>query len=195
MFFISCKSDKNYNCSFSILKLERAYDTSMYKKIFYSKKGGCYVFDNFGDTSDRGVFKFDDNGRIVSYAYIVNANNDANFGVEYNRNGEEVVLHGGEVVRWMYRDIGKDSTRVTFFLYALSRQYKNLKIYDIKNRVTQIDKLHTSPIFLYLEAGRFTFSKNEYDSIKFVLVGDRKNICTQAIFHFTDSLIISKEKL
>lgn len=173
-------------CFISYDSLFKVEDTSKLEVARNTDSAAIEVLDRKTSDEERGIFRFGENGNLQLYAFIYNEHNDANFFIKYDSLGNHLRSTNHEVVQWNFYT-PKDSTiKFTFFLCAIDRNYRDIKIECGKFKKDKIVLLKSK--FIKLDCANISINKSDLDSSKKIYItGLRQDKCSKKVESFTDS--------
>lgn len=191
IFIISCNfpQNKERRCIYHINNLFESYDSGRFE--INRDEGLTEVIDSVKSTGERGIYKFDENGILRFYGYLVNTDNDYYFGIEYDSAGHEINKPRSHVVRWFVSKLGNDSLKLTFLLFDINRSYGGVTLRGIN--MDRKVPLFKSLRFSNLIGGDIIFPIPQDKTI--YIKGFVKNSCNSEFEIFKDSVYIPREVL
>jgi hypothetical protein len=194
--FCACQvreSKKYKNCSYTIEDFLVNTDTTKIKVHFYPTKEGYEIEDNHKKLQVGGLYKFDNQGRLKAYYFLLNRHNDFNSGIEYDTMGNiaKSFLYN-KVLYWELQKSSSDSFYVTFYLYGIMQKYEDVRLL-INGQIQKID-LHKSSNLSNLWATSVKIRKDpRYENC--ILQAMSVNECTQQKQPILDTLKIPYSEL
>jgi hypothetical protein len=185
-----CNSGKNKNiCSYKIDTLFKNYDSS--KFIIKRYDNLVEVLDSVPQAEEKGIYKFDKNGVLRFYAYLLNENNDYYFGIEYDSLGREINKPKSTVVRCLVSKFGSDSLKLSFLLYKINNSYGDIQLEgsNFLKKVSLFESKHLSNLIGADLIIPIPPNKTVY------ITGAMRNNCLFEATNFKDSVILPKELL
>ncbi len=185
IFIFSCSDNSTEkNKRYTISDFFKKYDSSKFRTKEY--EGWKEILDTVNITGERGLYKFDKNGTLRFYGYLLNENNDYFFGVEYDSLGNMIKAPKSNVIRWFVSKIGEDSLKLSFLLYGINYSYGKVKIED-SNYLIKVP-LFESKYFSNILAGDIIIKKPKKKIV--YITGVMNNHWQNKVSNFKDSVII-----
>jgi hypothetical protein len=125
---------KREKCSYTIHSLFASHDSSLFEVNIY--EGVTEVIDQHNDANERGIYKFDENGVLRFYAYLIDSLNNFFFSINYDSSGRQMGQLSSPVVRWFVSKADTESVSVMFLLYQVNHSYGEVRV--IGNNVKQV---------------------------------------------------------
>jgi hypothetical protein len=165
-------------------------DTSKLQIVRNTDSAAIELSDKTSKLGEKGLFRFDLSGNLRLYAFLINANNDTDFIIEYDSHGNHKRSVTRDVVEWQYFNRKDSSLNLDFLLCAIDYAYGQILIKTKKFR-QQVGLSQSA--FLKLIGGRVNISYSELDSSRKVFItGVRQDKCSKVKQAFIDSITLPK---
>jgi hypothetical protein len=141
-------------------------------------------------TGEKGIYKFDYNGNLRFYGFLVDAANNYYYGINFDSLGSELDTPKSKVVRWYVEPHKADSLRVSFLLFKVNSLYGKIRVYHNENSTSV--PLYKSKFFSNMDVGELILARKELDTI--ILKGVFKKKASDVEREFVDSVTIPSLK-
>lgn len=190
----SCSTDPKLKaeskCLVSYNSFLENVDTSKLQIVRNTDSAAIELSDKRSKLGEKGLFRFDPNGNLRLYAFLINANNDTDFIIEYDSLGNHKRSVTRDVVEWQYFNRKDSSLNLDFFLCAIDYAYGQIHIKTGKFK-QQVELSESA--FLKLIGGRVNINYLELDSSrKIFITGVRQDKCSKLKQAFIDSITLPK---
>lgn len=193
--FFSCinKEKQKRNCAYTINDFYNNVDTTMMIKRKFEKESVTEFVDKKNKINQGGIYKFDENNILRSYAFLIDTTNKALYAIEYDSFGNEISKTGSDVIQWYFRRMGGDSLAITFLLYSINYSYDSVQLQYGDLFLNNIE-MYKSPNFsnLLVRTVDVALIKNKAMN-KISLIGIKENSCTSKSSFFSDSTFIPEK--
>ncbi len=192
--FYSCdsKNEIKNNCRYSSGRLIEDFDSALIEVKSFPNGRVYEILDKGSNIGAKGIYKFDEIGRLRFYAFLLSDSNDYTFSRQYDSLGRTIRVTGGEVVQCYFRKISTDSLKITFFLYGLSQKYADINLQYGTTYKTEVE-LFKSPIFSNILGGSIMTELSKERGKIIYIMGKRLDICSASEYYFRDSVNVPSE--
>lgn len=192
LLIVSCHQKKGLknNCSYLLTDLLKRNDST---KFTFTKSRTLdwldvtEIVDSVG--GEENLYQFDRNKILRFYAFIVDTTNAYKFSVKYDSLGNFVSKTGRDILTLHLKKNGKDSLDITFFLYGVHYQYRNVNLVigvdSFKN--VEIFKSIFSNLVGHTQTVRNPISIKDSSARKMHIFGTKINMCTHDTTNFYES--------